>query len=212
MTLACAAQRIHQHALNLSTACVVAALILLQGCANTPGALPTHPAPGGVDLAGRLSLKLNPGPASTAPAQSLSAVFELQGHPLDGTLSLSTPLGTRMAQARWQGTRAELIDPQGQRTQGTLDELTQQALGYHLPVSALMSWLQGQPAPDIPSALLPPPHQGFTQLGWTIHLDRWSDRLLVATHNNLDHIEVRVKLDTTPTPASIVPNAHTHTH
>lgn len=177
----------------------------LIGCTTT-SLLPATPAPGGVSLSGRLSIKVEPGPLSTETrSQSVTAQFELEGRPDDGILSLSTPLGTLMAQARWIDNRAELTGPDGKRKTGSLDALTHEALGQSIPVGALMNWLQGRPAPDAPSAQLPEPDFGFMQIGWNINLNRWNDRIITATRDGVDRIEVRVKLDPGSMPAGASP-------
>lgn len=185
---------IERLALRAWPTALLASLALL-GCA-TPSQMPASPAPGGVSLSGRISIRVEPGPDDPATAaQSMTAQFELDGHPDDGLLSLSTPLGTQMARARWMGQRAELVGPDGKRKFGTLDALTYEALGQRVPVDALMSWLQGRPAAGAPSEPLPAPDQGFSQMNWRINLNRWHDRFILADHYGLDHTQVRVKLD-----------------
>ena len=44
----------------------------------------------------------------SAPPQSFSAAFELQGSPEQGRLTLSTPLGTSLATLTWTTTGAEM--------------------------------------------------------------------------------------------------------
>lgn len=167
----------------------------LIGC-STPSLMPATPAPGGVSLSGRISIRVEPGPDDpTATRQSMTAQFELDGHPDDGLLSLSTPLGTQMVRARWLGQRAELVGPDGKRKSGTLDALTYEALGQSIPVDALMSWLQGRPSAGSPSEPLPAPDLGFRQMNWRIDLNRWHDRFITADRYGLDHTQVRVKLD-----------------
>lgn len=186
-----------RHAARLLAVTVALPLGALLGCSTTPSLLPAEPQPGGVSLSGRISVRVEPGANNLdpGPAQSVTAQFELEGSPDDGLLNLSTPLGTRMAQARWLGDRAELIGPDGQRKSGHLDTLTREALGQSLPVGAMMSWLQGSPADNIASSPLPLPDRGFTQMGWVINLNRWADRFVIASRDDPDHIEVRVKLD-----------------
>lgn len=163
---------------------------------TTPSLLPPSPAPGGVSWSGRLSIKVEPGPTSLeTTAQSVTTQFELEGREDDGLLSLSTPLGTLMARARWLGQQAELVGPDGKRKTGSLDALTDEALGQSVPIGALMNWLQGRPTADAPSTPLPAPDQGFVQMGWTINLNRWADRLLIATRDDVKHVEVKIKLD-----------------
>jgi outer membrane lipoprotein LolB len=177
----------------------------LVGCATTASLMPPSPAPGGVNLSGRISIKIEPGLVNgETPPQSLTAQFELEGRPDDGLLSLSTPLGTLMAQARWVGDQAELTGPDGKRKAGSLEHLTNEALGQSIPVGAMMSWLQGRAASDAPSLPLSEPDLGFEQLGWRINLNRWNDRLIVATRDGAELVTVRVKLDPGPAPADLL--------
>ncbi|WP_374592581.1 outer membrane lipoprotein LolB [Aquabacterium sp.] len=190
---------------RLLAAAIALSLGAMLGCTTPPSRLPAEPQPGGVSLSGRINVRVEPGVGSVEPAQSVTAQFELEGRPDDGLLNLSTPLGTRMAQARWLGERAELIGPDGQRKSGHLVTLTREALGQSLPIGAMMSWLQGNPADNIASVPLPPPDRGFTQMGWVVNLNRWADRFIMASRDEPDRIEVRVKLDATADtlPASV---------
>ncbi len=201
-------------ATRLLTAALTLQVAALLGCTTPASLLPSSPQAGGVSLSGRISVRVEPGASGMATsAQSVTAQFELEGRPDDGLLNLSTPLGTRMAQARWLGERAELVGPDGRRQSGHLDILTREALGQSLPVGAMMSWLQGSPADGAASAPLAPPDHGFTQMGWIINLNRWADRLIIATREDPDRIEVRVKLDapfdSSPEPPSL-PASATH--
>ena len=125
---------------------------------------------------GRLSLKLGAfGQASSAGSQM---AFELDVKNDLGTLSLSTPLGTRMAMVRWQAqavpgqTTAQLETSDGIQAFDSLEGLTQQLLGEALPLQAMLHWLQGHPSPALPFE----PSEGqpaneprsFTQAGWQV--------------------------------------------
>jgi outer membrane lipoprotein LolB len=81
------------------------------------------------------------------PARTLTAAFELNGGPRAGRLDLSTPLGSILAQARWEPGEVVLATPRGESTFADLDALTRQALGESVPVAALFDWLQGRPWP-----------------------------------------------------------------
>lgn len=125
---------------------------------------------------GRLSLKLGAfGQASSTGSQM---AFELDVKNDQGTLSLSTPLGTRMAMVRWQSqavpgkTTAQLETSDGIQAFDSLEGLTQQLLGEALPLQAMLHWLGGHPSPSLPYE----PTQGqpaseprsFTQAGWQV--------------------------------------------
>jgi outer membrane lipoprotein LolB len=150
--------------------------------ANAPEAPAPAPAPAPTSTAvtgqweGRLSLKLGAfGQASSAGSQM---AFELDVKNDLGTLSLSTPLGTRMAMVRWQAqaapgqTTAQLETSDGIQAFDSLEGLTQQLLGEALPLQAMLHWLQGHPSPALPFE----PSEGqpaneprsFTQAGWQV--------------------------------------------
>ncbi|MCB1978309.1 MAG: outer membrane lipoprotein LolB [Burkholderiaceae bacterium] len=113
-------------------------LALLAGCAQPPGA----PAPRAqaVRWDGRLALSVQ-----GDVRQSFSAVFSLQGSSAQGSLTLSTPLGTVLAELQWAPGHAQMRSPQGDRTAASLDVLLQDVLGGRIPVPALFAWLQGHP-------------------------------------------------------------------
>lgn len=122
---------------------------------------------------GRLSLKLQA--FGTDGARGMTLGFNLQGSADQGELNLSTALGTQMAAVRWQQGTALLVTSEGTQRFASLDELTQHLLGESLPVTALMSWLQGRPDPLQPFS----PAQGadhqpgvFEQAGWRVDLSR----------------------------------------
>ncbi len=140
-----------------------------------PAPVPTSTAVTG-QWEGRLSLKLGAfGQASSAGSQM---AFELDVKNDLGTLSLSTPLGTRMAMVRWQAqaipgqTTAQLETSDGIQAFDSLEILTQQLLGEALPLQAMLHWLQGHPSPALPFE----PSEGqpaneprsFTQAGWQV--------------------------------------------
>ena len=112
-------------------------------CRPAPAAAPAE------TLSGRLALRVEPvGPE--AP-HAVSAAFDLRGNARAGTLGLSTPLGSMLAQARWSPAEVVLVTPRETRRFATLDELTREALGESVPVEAWFDWLRGRPWPGAPS-------------------------------------------------------------
>jgi len=153
------------------------------------------PADAAVDtLAGRMAVRVEG--VDGGAARSVSAAFELQGNADAGRLSLSTPLGSTLAQARWSPGSVLLVTPQGERQFVNLDALTREVLGEALPVAALFDWLRGRPwpgAPNQPASL--PGEPGFTQLGWTVDLARFSDSWVTARRDGAPVVTVRAKVD-----------------
>ena len=160
------------------------AAALLAACA-------TPPAPGGPAwTSGRLSVRV--AASAQQASQSMSAAFELRGNGQSGELRLNSPLGTRLAQARWAPGVAVLETSDGERRFETLDELSRQALGEALPLAALPDWIAGRPWPAAP-------HQaridGFEQLGWSVLLARQAEGWIEARRATPPEVEVRVRLD-----------------
>jgi outer membrane lipoprotein LolB len=153
------------------------------------------PAPsGGTDaLSGRLALRVEA--AGTEAARAFSAAFDLRGNAEAGTLGLSTPLGSTLAQAHWSPAEVVLATPQGTRRFATLDALTQEALGESVPVEAWFDWLRGRPWPGAPSARSTI-DDGFDQLGWHVDLGRFAEGTVAATRTLPPPVvTVRIRLD-----------------
>ena len=145
-------------------------------------------------LSGRLSVRVD-GVGSAAP-RSMSAAFELEGDPAAGRFGLVTPLGTMLAQARWQPGQVVLATPQGETRYADLDSLTREMLGESLPVAALFDWLRGRPWPGAASvATRPPAETGFEQLGWSVNLARFDEAWVSARREQAPVVTVRAKLD-----------------
>jgi outer membrane lipoprotein LolB len=152
-----------------------------------------------VVLSGRLSVVVAAQPPDE-PARSLSAQFELAGNAERGRLNVSTPLGTRLAEARWSPGEATLVEASGSKTAyADLDALTRAMLGETLPVAAWFDWLAGRPSPAAASvASTAPGAPGFRQLGWQVDLARFDDGLVVARRDAPPAVTVRAKLDAQP--------------
>ena len=181
--------------------------LLIAGCASVEPAVPVT---GGDAFAGRLSVRVEP--AGSAPARSLAAAFDLRGSPAAGTLGLSTPLGSMLAEARWRPGAVVLVTPQGTRRFADLDALTREVLGESVPIEAWFDWLRGRPWPGAASALdvtptaianvstSPPQPQpqppSFRQLGWRVDLSQFDAGTIAATRETPPPVvTVRIRLD-----------------
>ena len=113
-----------------------AGLLLVTGCAS-----PGRPAGGAVFEAwsGRLSLRVD-----SEPVQSFSALFELRGAPQAGDLTLTSPIGSTLAQLHWSPGEALLRNGSETRRFDSVDALIEAATGAAIPVGALFSWLAGR--------------------------------------------------------------------
>ena len=165
------------------------AVVLLAGCANLT---PLAPAGEGDSFSGRLALRVEA--QGAAPARAFSAAFDLRGGARAGALGLSTPLGSMLAQARWQPGEVVLATPQGTRRFDDLDGLTREVLGESVPIEAWFDWLHGRPWTGAPSTSTSA--TGFAQLGWTVDLGRFGDGAVTARRTEpLPPVTVRIQLD-----------------
>lgn len=173
-----------------ATFALALATLALAACTTLPSA-----APAGADtLSGRLALRVEA--SGDASSKAFSAAFDLRGDPSVGTLALSTPLGSTLAEARWSPAEVVLATPQGTRRFANLDELTRDALGESVPIEAWFDWLRGRPwpgAPSTPSAASG--ERGFQQLGWAVSLARFDEGWISAQRDHAPKVTVRARLD-----------------
>jgi outer membrane lipoprotein LolB len=133
------------------------------------------PAPERLQFSGRLSLRVQQ--TLTGAADGGTVLFEFDGHPQEGTLLLQSVIGTTVATAHWNPQGAEIITPQGTRSGSNLNEVATFLLGQHLPLEALLHWIRAEPWAKANHELRP---EGFEQLGWTISLEAWHERMITA--------------------------------
>ena len=173
------------------SAWTLACVLLLGACTTVP---PAPPAGARDALSGRLALRVEA--MGDASARAFSAAFDLRGDAQSGTLGLSTPLGSTLAEARWSPVEVVLATPQGTRRFSSLDELTREALGESVPVEAWFDWLRGRPWPGAPSEATATLPQGFAQLGWRVDLGRFDEGTVAATRESPPPtVTVRIRLD-----------------
>jgi len=187
------------------------AFAVLAACTTVPQAPPAGP---GDAFSGRLALRVEP--VGSESPRAVSAAFDLRGDSRAGTLGLSTPLGSLIAQARWSPAEVVLTTPRETRRFASLDELTREALGESVPIEAWFDWLRGRPwpgapsspvqatssspsdiAPALPGALLSAtPAPGFRQLGWRVDLAQFDAGAIAATRETpAPVVSVRIRLD-----------------
>ena len=93
----------------------VAAMLLASGCAQ----LASGTRPQGTDAwSGRMSLRID-----SQPVQTFSALFELRGSPESGELSLTSPIGSTLAQLHWSPGEALLKNGSEVRRYESVDAL-----------------------------------------------------------------------------------------
>ena len=192
-----------------------ALVALAAACTTVP---PPPPAGTGDVISGRLALRVEP--VGSQSGRAVSAAFDLRGDSSAGTLGLSTPLGSLIAQARWSAAEVVLTTPRETRRFASLDELTREALGESVPIEAWFDWLRGRPWPGAPSASVgaaaiapvdvaagastaaapsassAASAPGFRQLGWRVDLAQFGVGTIAATRETpAPVVSVRIRLD-----------------
>ena len=123
---------------RLFAACLVLLCALLVSC-STPAKRQEYVTPNDV-WEGRLSIQV-----AGEPPQRVSADFFLEGTARRASLTLNSPLGTRLAHMQWDATSATLEVGDQKRSFESIDAMSTYSLGSALPMQALFAWLQGRP-------------------------------------------------------------------
>ncbi len=123
---------------RLFAVCLALVAALLIAC-STPAKRQEYVTPNDV-WEGRLSVQV----AGDQP-QRISADFFLEGTARRASLTLNSPLGTRMARMQWDATSATLELGDQKRSFESVDAMTTHTLGSALPMQAFFAWLHGRP-------------------------------------------------------------------
>lgn len=140
-----------------------ALLLWLTGCAQLSGGSPAT-SERAASWSGRMSLRID-----SEPVQTFAALFELRGSAETGDLTLTTPIGSTLAQLRWAPGEALLKNGSDTRRYDSVDALVEAATGAAIPVGALFGWLDGRAEP-VP--------------GWRADLGQLSSGRLQATRES----------------------------
>ncbi len=89
-------------------------------------------------------------PRSASKRENVSGRFNFEVRGPQQVLELSSPLGTTVARIEIEPGGARATGAQMQEVRGAdADALTEQLLGWRLPVSGLADWIEGRPVPQI---------------------------------------------------------------
>lgn len=151
-------------------------LFFLAGCAAIPSANENRLA-GARSIDGRLSVRYKD--LASGKEDALSGRFEWTQRGDHVELSLLDPLGQTVALIRSDPGRSSIAFRDGRKVEGaTPEDLTQDTLGWTVPLSGLASWLDGRAAAGSPAATLA--DGGLRQDNWTIRFVRDEDASKVA--------------------------------
>ena len=167
--------------------CVVAGA-LLGACA----ALPEHRVvpPGGFELSGRVAVLHS--------KESGSARIFWRHSPDTDEMLLTSPVGQSVAKISREGDRYRLLTGDNKEYRARDPEsLTEQALGWRLPLSGLSDWVQGRASPDRPAEVSGRAGAGLDirQDGWTVAYEEFRDGRPYRLRLSRESVEIRLVVD-----------------
>lgn len=166
----------------------VAAAALLGACATLPehGIAP----PGGFELSGRVAVL-------HAKESGSARIFWRHSQDTDEML-LTSPVGQSVAKISRDGDRYRLLTADNKEYRARDPEsLTEQALGWRLPLSGLSDWVQGRASPDRPAEVSGRAGEGLDirQDGWTVAYEEFRDGRPYRLRLSRESVEIRLVVD-----------------
>lgn len=150
-------------------------LLVLAGCAtNAPLPSATRVYRDSLTLSGRLSVSYR----QNDKPQSLQGKFRWAQQPGRTEIELSSPLGQTLARITITPGHAWLQQSGGEiREAASVDALTEEALGWPMPVEGLRFWLQGfvRDTGNRLQAVTPANPEGVRSDGWQMRFVSWHD-------------------------------------
>ena len=166
----------------------VAAVSILGACT----ALPEHGAapPGGFELSGRVVVR-------NAKDSGSAKIFWRHSSDADEML-ITSPVGQGIARISRDGQLFRLVTSDSKEYRAPdAESLTEEALGWRLPLSGLSDWVQGRASPDRPSGVSAQAGEGLEvrQDGWTILYEEFREGRPFRLRLSREGIEIRLIVD-----------------
>jgi len=149
---------------------------VLAGCATSTANLSTATVGDyrdTIDLSGKLSVNYQ----KDGRQESITGNFNWEQRPEAIDVALISPLGQTVATINVTPNAATLVQGGQERTAADIDSLTQETLGWPLPVSGLRDWLQGY-ALDAQGQRFrasPANNSVTTRDGWRLRFVEWQE-------------------------------------
>ncbi len=167
--------------------CAAAAAIL--GACTTlpePGVAP----PGGFELSGRVAVR-------HAKNSGSARVFWRHSDSADDML-ITSPVGQGIARISREGDRFRLVTgDQRENRAADAESLTDEALGWRLPLSGLPDWVQARASPDRPAEVTGRAGEDLEirQDGWRVTYEEFRDGRPFRMRLSRDDVEIRLVVD-----------------
>jgi len=165
-----------------------AAAAVLGACASLPEAGP--PLPGGFELSGRVAVRHGKDAAS-------GKIFWRHSDDSDELL-ITSALGQGIARISREGDRFRLVTGDNKEYRAAdAESLTEQALGWRLPLAGLADWVQARASPGRPAEMRGGAEQGMElrQDGWRIAYEEFREGRPHRMRLTRDDLEIRLIVD-----------------
>ena len=161
---------------------------LLGACASLPDAGP--PLPGGFELSGRVAVGHGKDAAS-------GKIFWRHSDDSDELL-ITSALGQGIARISRERDRFRLVTGDNQEYRAAdAESLTEQALGWRLPLAGLADWVQARASPGRPAEVVGRAGDGLEirQDGWRVAYDEFREGRPFRLRLSREGVEIRLILD-----------------
>jgi outer membrane lipoprotein LolB len=168
-----------------SALCVAAAAVL-GGCA----ALPEHGTapPGGFELSGRVAVRSSRDSGS-------AKIFWRHSSDAD-EMVITSPVGQGIARITREGERYRLVTGDKKEFRASdAETLTEQALGWRLPLSGLSDWVQGRASASTGATGVAGEGMELRQDGWKVAYEEYRDGRPFRMRLSREDIEIRLVVD-----------------
>ncbi|HET7765496.1 MAG TPA: lipoprotein insertase outer membrane protein LolB [Burkholderiales bacterium] len=172
----------------LRLALCVAAAAFVGACTTLPGNGVAPP--GGFELSGRVAVH-------SVKDSGSARIFWRHSSDSDEML-ITSPVGQTIARIRRDNGvfRLETGDRQEYRASDA-ESLTEQALGWRLPLAGLSDWIQGRASPDRPAEVSGQPGNGLDirQDGWSVAYEEFREGKPSRLRLSREGVEIRLVVD-----------------
>jgi len=165
-----------------------AAAAVLGACASLPDA--RFPLEGGFELSGRVSVRHGKDAAS-------GRIFWRHSNDADELL-ITSSLGQGIARINRERDRFRLVTGDNKEYRAAdAESLTEQALGWRLPLAGLSDWVQARASPGRPAEMRGGAEQGMElrQDGWRIAYEEFREGRPRRMRLTRDDLEIRLIVD-----------------
>jgi len=165
-----------------------AAAAILGACATLPE--PGLAPPGGFELSGRVAVR-------HARDSGSARIFWRHSDDADELL-ITSPVGQGIARISREGDRFRLVTGDKKEYRAAdAETLTDEALGWRLPLSGLPDWVQARASPDRPAEVTGSVGEALEirQDGWRITYDECRDGRPCRMRLSRDDVEIRLVVD-----------------